>query len=352
MRRRCLLIAMVAAFASSAFSVHYELIDLGTLPGQSASYAGGVNNRGEVVGESGRAFLWSASNGMVDLGSLESGSSSAGSRINDVGDIVGYAYASGGSDIRAVAWFDGNLTQLGSLGGRLSFADAVNCDRVVVGTAYLPGDEVGHAFIWRSGTMTDMSLLGVVGSESGASDVNDRGQVVGYYTGVSGSPSRAFIWDAASGMIDLGNLPGGQYRNFADAVNEQGQVVGRSGGRAFIWDSVLGMRDMGAIEDALYYAPYDVNSRGQAVGQVGFTDADPHAFIYDQGAMVDLNDLVSGDSPWLLTRAVSINDSGWIAGTGVVNGRERAFLAKPVPEPMSWAAFSLGAALLIRRKRR
>jgi probable HAF family extracellular repeat protein len=81
------------AFIWSRFGTFY----LGTLPGQTSSYASGINSRLQVVGESGYpdqiAFFWQPGLGMIDLNKLihapgwvlENALS-----INDRAEIVGY----------------------------------------------------------------------------------------------------------------------------------------------------------------------------------------------------------------------------------------------------------------------
>jgi len=83
--------------------------DLGTLPGWSASIAYGINNNGQVVGDSfnsdstsdTRAFLWSSESGMQDLsllpGVVGTGWSvlSSARAINDAGQIVGWGINNG-----------------------------------------------------------------------------------------------------------------------------------------------------------------------------------------------------------------------------------------------------------------
>lgn len=59
---------------------------------------------------------------------------------------------------------------------------------------------------------------------SGAAAINDMGQVVGTSDGVSFF--RAFIWDSANGMRDLGDLGDGS--SCAADINNSGQVVGYS----------------------------------------------------------------------------------------------------------------------------
>jgi uncharacterized protein (TIGR03437 family) len=53
--------------------------------------------------------------------------------------------------------------------------------------------------------------------------------------------------------------------------------------------------------------------------------------LYIGGKVYDLNTLVDGASGWALMYASGINDSGQIAGTGTLNGVQRAFLLTPEP---------------------
>ena len=70
------------------------LIDLGTLPGQTDSYAWGVNNRTHVIGYSRvgvatpRGFLWTPERGMQDLEDV-TGAAMTPVATNDAGVIVG-----------------------------------------------------------------------------------------------------------------------------------------------------------------------------------------------------------------------------------------------------------------------
>jgi hypothetical protein len=53
----------------------YRIVDLGILPGgPDDSYAVGVNNAGQVIGQCNtHSFIWDATNGMRDVGSLTDG---------------------------------------------------------------------------------------------------------------------------------------------------------------------------------------------------------------------------------------------------------------------------------------
>ena len=79
---------------------HGTMSDLGTLPGDVDSFAGGINDAGQVVGESCdasgncRGYLWQ-NGSMYDLNTLIPPSSGLvvpfGANINDSGQIVGAA---------------------------------------------------------------------------------------------------------------------------------------------------------------------------------------------------------------------------------------------------------------------
>lgn len=63
--------------------------DIGSLPGQSGSSANGINDCGQVVGQSGsHAFLWQ-DGVMSDLGTLPDATFSRASRINNQGQVIG-----------------------------------------------------------------------------------------------------------------------------------------------------------------------------------------------------------------------------------------------------------------------
>ena len=69
---------------------------------------------------------------------------------------------------------------------------------------------------------TDLGTLG--GSESYASGINERGQVVGDSLTASGD-YHAYLWEKGV-MTDLGTL-GGEFGNVLE-INERGQIVGLS----------------------------------------------------------------------------------------------------------------------------
>jgi probable HAF family extracellular repeat protein len=73
-----------------------------------------------------------------------------------------------------------------------------------------------------------------------------------------------------------------------------------------------------------------INDLGQIVGNYRFYDSSnnrrQHACLYQNGSMIDLNDLLPPNSGWELHSANKINNKGQICGYGTHNGLTRAFL--------------------------
>ena len=264
----------------------YAITNLETLPGDSYSYASGINNQGQVVGTSGsntgsRAFLYSGGT-MTNLGTLPGDNFSYAYGINDQGQVVGFSV--GGNPPRAFLYTGGTMTNLGTLpGDSSSYAYGINNQGQVVGSS--SGNSGGRAFLYTGGTMTNLGTL-PGDSSSSASAINNQGQVVGSSSGNDGT--RAFLYTGGT-MSSLGTLPGDTFSS-ASAINNQGQVVGYSGG----------------------------NSGGRA-------------FLYSGGGMFDLNGLIPTGSGWTVSSVSAINDSGQIAGTGTIGGQSRAFIMSPNP---------------------
>ncbi len=353
---------------TSATTTPYEVTDLGTLGG-TFSTAVGINAAGQVVGGSttapgqepdgpgSRAFLWD--NGtMTALGTL-GGDLSWAIDINDAGQIVGYAETTERTQ-HAVLWTNGEMTDLGTLGGGShSEGIRINAAGQVVGHATTgPGQELldpgTRAFLWSDGVMTDLGTLG--GNWSRATDITDTGRVSGTSETADGA-LHPFVWENGT-MTDLGVLPG-----FAGGralrINEEGWVVGFSvdplatpgagpPAERHAWlyregeltdlgtlggpeSSGLGLNNVGQVvgESQISAEAAEVTALGDA-SPVAEEDGPPfHAFIWEDGVMTDLNDLVSGESGLVLETAFAINDAGQIVGGGTVGDAYHAFLLTP-----------------------
>ena len=334
------LAALLFVFASAAHAAApntWSIVDLGAL-GSTGATASGLNNRGDVVGysnaprpvifpgqtpEAFHAFLWQ--NGVMfniatpqvfahhAMGINERGTivatvggdeiwlwrdgqwSSLGffgspSDINRSETIVGQRWT--GNRYEAFSWTDGVLRHLGTLGGSISHATAVNDKGAVVGGSetFISGQV--KAVLWQGGNMFDLGTLG--GEDSVAMGINNHGVIVGWSHTQGQEAAAAFVADTRTGVMHrLMNLSG---NHFATAINDRGAVVGTLG--------------------------------GMVPGQAG-----AKSFLYDErGGFLVLEDLPAVKAAgWTQLVPVAINDRGAIAGWGFRPGQlgARSFLLQP-----------------------
>lgn len=323
------LLCALAGGAHAAAPNRWTIHDVGSFHPVIGSEAWDINNRGDVVGFSskllpgriapvGRCFLWQ--NGvMTDIGAPfvpqlgTVGDRCAALAVNDRGTILavtgygdeiflyrdgqwsgrlgtGMAYALNraediagqywnGSGYRAFLLRDGVQYDLGTLGGAISGATAINNRGVVVGQSEIAQQGSVHAFAYADGVMRDLGTLG--GDDSVATDINDHGEIVGY-TGTTMEDMVAFIADAGGNMRKLLDMPG---TSFANGINDRGAVVGV------------------------------VNGKG---------------FLLDGGALTILDDLPQVRAAgWTSLRPKDISDRGWITGVGMHGGQLTAFVLVP-----------------------
>ena len=168
-------------------------------------------------------------------------------------------------------------------------------------------------------TATDLGTLPGFGYSSTASGINDNSEVVGTSFSPTQTPN-AFAWTAPGGMVDLGTLPGSA-GSYANAVNNEGQVVGASGyisGDAFSYTPAGGMVDLGTLPGQNWSDAYGVNDSGEVVGSSGLSGSGsvlPFSWSAG-GGMVELTTPPGGEGS-----ASAVNDDGeavgwsWSGGT-------------------------------------
>jgi len=243
-----------------------------------------------------------------------------------------------------------SVTDLGTLGGPFSRANAINNQGQIAGGSLTaipdptnPGSTEVHPFLWQNGVMTDLGTLGgpdasydFSGNVVGATGINERGQISGFATHnavfdpmcgpdsehgrpAGGTCNDAFLW-ANGTMTDLGALGGvtglGNSFSTANAINDRGQSAGGAlttipfpfnpalkQFHAALWDGGVA-RDLGTLPGSRYSEAFGINDLGQVVGE-----SRQHPFFWSQGVMTDVGTL-EGPTGF----ALAINNLGQVVG--------------------------------------
>jgi probable HAF family extracellular repeat protein len=349
----------------------YRLIEIGTFGGPDSYLFTGpplfrvLNDQGTFVGSAATSTAdpyypncftdcyinhtvqWK--NGVLtDLGALPGSNSSGPFGINEFGTVVGVSQngsidpLTGFPEYDAVAWNNGGITNMGTFGGNISVANALNDWGQVAGLAAntIPDQFASglgpcatfdcwpvatqlRAFLWQNGRMHDLGTLG--GNDADASLINDLGILAGVsYTNTTPNPTTGlptqdpFIWVDGK-MVDLGSLGGTS--GYPNWLNLWGQVVGQSnvaGDQAyhpFLWSGGT-LRDLGTFGGATGAANW-INDAGQVVGQADLPGGQcqgmacqHHAFLWRNGTLNDLGTV--GTDP--CSKAFSINLASQVVG--------------------------------------
>jgi probable HAF family extracellular repeat protein len=236
-----------------------------------------------VAGGTIHAVRWTEAGGFEDIGTLRPGSYSYAQAVNNAGQIVGNDQQGGQ---RPFLWSPSSgMTALAILPGSINgIAFDINDAGAVVGESHAELDGINHGVLWpASGGVVDLGSLG--GRFSTAHGINSSGQVVGWSM-VATEELHAFIWTEATGMVDLntwGSPCAGASQ--AEAISDEGVVVGACDGRPVIWTQSQGMRELGTPDGGSEGVAYDINSKGQVVGTFGYIGA--ALWIVEQPPVVD-----------------------------------------------------------------
>jgi probable HAF family extracellular repeat protein len=312
---------------------HYKPIDIGTFGGPSSylsalldgfSSANVMNKNGTFVGWAdtpaedpfspfcfnvlgdchvAHALRWQ--DGIsTDLGTLAEGWSSAATWVNNGGETIGVSQNGvidpvvGFPEERGVLWRDGQMIDLGTLGGNQSTAGAINNHGQVAGFAL---NDVSDPFSFYYQAFFCQTPLNICPANATA--------------------TRAFVWDEKDGMQDIGTLGGPD--SLAFLVNDRGQVAGFSYTNStvnantgfptfhpFLWEKGKGMKDLGTLGGTVAQAVNGLNERGEVVGSTTTAgDQTHHPFLWNGTRLMDLGTFggPNGEADW-------VNDAGDVVG--------------------------------------
>jgi probable HAF family extracellular repeat protein len=330
-------ICAIACFASVAIAqTRYQIT---RIPAGANSAALGLNDKGEVVGYSFQgddyqAFLFSyADKSMTEIGSL-GGKLNAACAINAAGQVTGYSQDANGNLLAFIFSRNAPIASLGALeGGSTSEAFGINNRGEVVGDSQ-SGNQNHRPVLFSNNAVQDLGLGG--SSEPGALEtayaINDSGQIVGRHS-AGNNAFHAFL-SSQGNTTDFNTLGGANGE--ALGINKHGHLVGDSDTadgaiHAFLFDGSL--KDLGTLpgyENASYAR--GINNSGEIVGESDSADQ-KRAFVYRKGQLVQLDALAQNLNEAgfaSLDVAYDINDKGWIVGYGTTSDNlTAAFVAVP-----------------------
>ncbi|MEV4701815.1 hypothetical protein [Actinoplanes sp. NPDC049316] len=198
-----------------------------TVLGSVSGFANAVNDRGQVVGTQWtettqpRGFIWQDGR-LQDLGIP---GPTEPLDINNRGQVVGWSGRGADGPHRAFLWDHGTVTWLPTP-GPYSDAGAVNDRGEIVGSVgTYSGEEVPHATRWYHGTVTDLGIL-PGGNASAAGAVNARGLILGVSNAEPYSIEEHPVLFRRGAVLDL--VPAGipqEAAYYLGGINTRGEII-------------------------------------------------------------------------------------------------------------------------------
>lgn len=326
---RAICAAILAAPLLAMAAPQYVAHEIAGPDGQTM-FALGMNDQGQIVGRTNgnrkveRAGAFFAGRHVFRATAIFGAELSLARAINHAGDIVGY-YTPDTDKFEQRAYLQRRGQKPVDLFAAgeywLSLPQAINRDGMVVGAVEVSGLTNYQAFVWKDGVTTLLeSPFG--GSYSAANAVSDHGIVVGTATDADGF-EHAFRY-ADGQMVGLPSLVQKAPKDEARAVNSAGDVAGSCRladfhRHACLWTAVGGIVDLGALPNAAWSKGFGLNDAGVAVGQSGSAgdeDQVPHAVVFREGQVVDLNAVTQLPAGVHLDIAFAVNEAGQIVAQG------------------------------------
>jgi hypothetical protein len=264
-------VALFMALSSVALEAQqytYTTIDV---PGASATFATGINDKGDIVGsysdpESGqqRGFvIFGGTLTKLDCPQAPS----TWRAINNQRQIVGY-YLDSQNNSHGLLTENSSCLQIDYPGTNVTVVNSIN-DRGVVLGDYVQGDNIAPCFELKNGVFSSSNASG---SFNRCNGINNDGYVTGYYGG-------GVCFLLRDGRFTTCDIPGFQF-NFPNGINNISQVVGMTGGTG---GNHGYMADIGVITQieppgATASEASGINLKGVIVGNYTASDGTIHGY--------------------------------------------------------------------------
>jgi len=315
-----------------------------------------------------RRALLSALYSITDLGTL-GGDGVVPNDINIKGRIVGWAKVANGDD-HAFVWskkagmrdlnvpsWDGVLSNNPSTDGP-SFALAINDHGAIAikSAAQYSAFGVSQTFVYSHGVLTKISSPS---HSTSPVDINNRGDILMQGSDETMMAAEVIIKEAnaearpiVEGIARAINdrrmiIAYPDYENAPISAKDNARLIPHAmaiSDHAIVIDKYNHHQDILIVQHGRSRQRFldktgqvwasQINNHAVFVGSASVTHlgtTTQYAVVRDGSILRDLNSLIPRNSGWEILSAHAINDKGQIAGEGLHNGKNRAFILTPIP---------------------
>jgi probable HAF family extracellular repeat protein/parallel beta-helix repeat protein len=236
------------------------------------------------------------------------------------------------SDSRGFLFQNGNITNVGTLGGPNMIITGINNSGAMSGYTGIGNSFPYHAIIYENGKLKDLGTLSH--DFSRGIDINNLGHVTGWSNVVAGQNNiyHAFLYKNGQ-MLDLGTL-GGDIVSIGGAVNDSDYVVGVSENylatpqtsRAFVWYGGGSMESLPLFGSTTVSTAFDINNNNFIIGRCN-NNSISVPVIWIDGQVYNINNLV--DPGYSVSELKAINNNNQILCSNYSSGTYRWFILNP-----------------------
>jgi len=276
-----------------------------------------INDSGVVTGyeDSGLGFVRTPDGTITTFKAVDDAIGTGPQSINSSGVITGY-YADNNRVIHgfvrdaagAVTTFDAPGSKQNPNTG--TYAYSINAHGVVTGFC---GDcQIGTGWVRAvDGTITSFDVPGAWATTPAG--VNDKGEIVGSYRDFAGGTDHTHgFFRSADGKITTFDAPDSGQITTADAVNNKGVIVGYYSGPNNGWHGYIRQPDGTFTIIGANITGYAINAKGTIAGSAKFAQPRVKGFVrYPRGKTIKISGPSAGGGG---TFATSINKDGVVVG--------------------------------------